>query len=164
MGWSLGWDPPPKKKKTKKPTHKNPKQNKKLRPCVTTGVVDKYPSLLKGQEPRATLCRLSRHSWAGRTCKTVNDQPISIIFINYMMHNFIVGEVPVWKKTQYAKSIAKRHWWEKSHTSKSVCSVWVWQLRVSIWTHLMTCQPFCSEPRTYVTWTLTGNLVGKILP
>ena len=24
-----------------------------------------------------------------------------------MMHNVIVGEVPVWKKTQYAKSIAK---------------------------------------------------------
>jgi hypothetical protein len=46
----------------KKHTHTHKRKTKqKLRPRVTTGVVDKNPFLLKDPEPMTTICRLSSH-------------------------------------------------------------------------------------------------------
>jgi hypothetical protein len=37
-----------------------------------------------------------------------------------MMHNVIVGEVPVWKKNHNMPRVSQKHnWWEKLHASKS---------------------------------------------
>jgi hypothetical protein len=69
------------------PIHTHPKQNKKLRPRVTTAVGEKNPSLLKDPKPRAKICCLSnqwqwlkmKNSCSGRKTVMINQY---LLFIN----------------------------------------------------------------------------------
>jgi hypothetical protein len=81
-----------------------------------------------------------KNSWAGR--KTVNDQPISIIHWLYDAQYYCRRSSSL-KENSICQEYRKNTTDEKNYKLQSLCVRHGFDsLRISIWTHLMTCQSF----------------------